>query len=1142
MKSIYALLVGINDYPSPISKLEGCVHDIQEMKSYLESRIRTDSPNGDESLSVETLLDAEATRDAVIRAFRDHLGQARTDDVALFYFSGHGSQEQAPEEFWHLEPDHLDETLVCYDSRTTEGWDLADKELAKLISEVADSGAHVVVVLDCCHSGSGTRDPAAAETATRRTPTDLRKRPLESFLFSPEEIQNIAGRRDLDGRRSGWSFQGQHILLAACQDHEEAREIYGGEAIRGAFSYFLGETLRNIEGDITYRDLFERAAALVRSQVRWQTPQLEATVAADLSRPFLGGAVRPVPRSFVASYERGRWFIDAGRVQGIPPATRDAPAEVALFEFSASEEALQDPTLALGRAEITAVFGSNSQIQITEGDIIPESAPFKAVLASLPTPRLKVRLDGDPAGVELASSSLADSLFVREAGEDELADYRLLAQNRQYLIARPDDDRPLVGQVDDYSEQSAKRVVARLEHIERWRTTSQLDNPQSSIRADELQVEILQDGQPLTDADIRLEYTQESREWISPEFTIRLKNTGNRTLYVGLLGLPQTFGISSLLWSVGCQQLEPDEETFANGGEPMAAEIPDHLWQQGVNEMRDLIKVIVSTTSFDARRLEQPDLDQPRNRSATLRSFGPLKSDDQLGTLEQLMERVQTRPLVPARSRSIDDWRTYQFSLTTVRPLPAQPLQPGHGITLTDGVTIEPHPALEVSEVRVDTAPLAMRSLLAAGSALPRWLYDDPSIVQPLEFQPTRSVGGGLNVLELRGINDPRLITADSPLAISIPRALAPGEHVLPIASDGEFYFPLGWGESDGQRTRVLLQRLPQPKSEGAKSLGGALRIFFHKVVGRMLGSPDQYPILAVAEVDEHFNVHYQSDLAQVRSRVEQADRIALFIHGIIGETRSMVPSLRRAQAADRYDLVLTFDYENLNEPIESTAAALKGRLEEVGLKSGTGKQLDVIAHSMGGLVSRWFIEHAGGNQLVRRLVMLGTPNGGSPWPGVVDWATTALTVGLNELSKVAWPAFVLSGLVQATHWARVTLEQMEPTSAFLKSLQAGPGPKIPYTLIAGNTSRIRAGASEENRRSQLRRLLARLWSDRTKYELADLFFGGSNNDIAVSLESMQQAPASHDPAWHVHEVACDHLNYFQNEASLQILAHTLRS
>ena len=58
-------------------------------------------------------------------------------------------------------------------------------------------------------------------------------------------------------------------------------------------------------------------------------------------------------------------------------------------------------------------------------------------------------------------------------------------------------------------------------------------------------------------------------------------------------------------------------------------------------------------------------------------------------------------------------------------------------------------------------------------------------------------------------------------------------------------------------------------------------------------------------------------------------------MHGIIGDTREMAASLRRAGAADRYDLVLTFDYENLQDPIAETARALKARLEAAGLVPG---------------------------------------------------------------------------------------------------------------------------------------------------------------------------------------------------------------
>jgi hypothetical protein len=1141
-RTIYALLVGINDYPEPVRKLHGCVNDITQMNAFLEKRIQSGV------VKSKILTNAQATRQAVIDAFRSHLGQAGPDDVALFCYSGHGSQEQAPEEFWHLEPDHLNETLVCYDSRLPGSWDLADKELAKLIGEVSDKKAHVVVLLDCCHSGSGTRRLELAETEVRRCPTDLRQRPSGSYIVAAAELNASSNTRDLSARPAGWNIARRHVLLAACRDDEEAREYQGGGQIRGAFSYFLGETLTTIGPEITYRDLFARADALVRTQVKGQSPQLEATEPADLGQPFLGGVVRPRPAFFTASLADGTWSIDAGRLLGIPEAR---PGEdtigLALYDFAASDDDLKDPARAKYRARVTSVKATTSSIEI-EGGADPATAPLKAVITHIPTPHLKFRLEGPDNALALVRSALAraapgnkPSLYVREAAKNEGADYRVIARDNRYLIAKPDDERPVTAGIDGWNDLAAGAVIARLEHIERWKSTAELNNPSTSIRDDEVEVEIQSGGKAITDSEIRLEYTRAGSTWKEPSVKIRLKNKGQRTLYFALLDLPETFGIFPMLRAVGSQKLDAGQETFANNGEEIPCSIPDDLWAQGICEIKDVVKVVVGTSEFDARRLAQDDLPiykTPQQLEAAKGLSGTRGGSVPGGTLERLMERVQTRH-VGGTTRRIDDWRCLQRTFTTVRPLAAQPLQPGRAATLTEGVTIEPHRALQAAEVRLDTAPVALRGISAA-PPLPRLLYDDPRIVQPFEFTTARAVGGSLNVLELRGVNDPALVTEKDPLVITVPQPLPPGDYVLPVGPDGEFYLPLGRAERVGNQTRILLERLPQPTDEGTKSLGGALRIFFQKVVSRFFGTAYAYPILAVADVDEQGEVQYQPDPATVKDRVRQAQRIVLFVHGIIGDTRDMAGSLRRAGISDRYDLVLTFDYENLNDPIGDTAVRLKQRLEAAGLLAGSGKKLDIVAHSMGGLVSRWFIEQLGGNQVVRRLVMLGTPNHGSPWPNVVDWATTALTVGLNGLSKIAWPATVLSGLVQASSQVRVALDQMNPSSPFLQNLFGSGDPKLPYVMIAGNTSRIAATAADADRQSRLRRLLAKLWSNRTKYDLADLFFGGANNDIAVSLDSMRYLAQGRQPACDVHEVACDHVSYFRDEGSLKLLAGAL--
>lgn len=167
--TVFALLVGIDAYPPPVRPLRGAVNDVLAMTRILQQRVGA-------ALTVFTLLDGAATRDAVVAGIRTHLGHAGAGDTALFFYAGHGSQEPCPAEFRHLEPDLLSETLVLADSRTDGGRDLVDRELAALLAEVAASGAHVVVILDCCHAGSGTGDAAMAEFTVRRTAMDPRPR------------------------------------------------------------------------------------------------------------------------------------------------------------------------------------------------------------------------------------------------------------------------------------------------------------------------------------------------------------------------------------------------------------------------------------------------------------------------------------------------------------------------------------------------------------------------------------------------------------------------------------------------------------------------------------------------------------------------------------------------------------------------------------------------------------------------------------------------------------------------------------------------------------------------------------------------------------------------------------------------------
>ena len=1146
IRNLYALLVGIDEYPDTNHCLQGCVNDITAIEQYLNERFDKQGYQ----LHLLTLKDEQAKRQAIINNFRQHLGQAGQDDIVLFYYSGHGSQEMAPKDFWDYEPDHLDETLVCYDSRTEGGWDLADKELALLVAEVAEKNPHMTIIMDCCHSGSGTKDPTIQETKVRRFPTDKRERPLDSFIFTLDDLNRLSGTRGVkpEDNPTGWRMpKGRHVLLAACRDYETAKEYYGGDKHRGSFSYFLMDTLSKTNGKkLTYRDLFGRTNALVRSKITDQSPQLEVNNPEDDNKFFLDGAIAELEPYFLVKNDKTYgWVIEGGAVHGVQPPLDGETTLLALFSFDANIDDLRDPSKSVGTAKVTQVLPTKSKIDI-EGvqNLTADGASFKAVVTSLPLPPLGVYVEGDEAGVTKAHDALKTagfngkqpSPYVREEQDLAKAQFRLLCRNEQYLIARPTDDRPLVAQIEGYTKDSADKAIKRLEHIARWTTIAELSNTAATqIKAGDVKMELIFAGKESSQSkQMRLNYTYKEGKWQPPEFKLKLTNNSKKPLHFSLVNLSESFAISAPFFEAGSVRLQPGEETLALNGEDLILEVSDDLWEQGITEYKDMIKLIVSNDEFDARFLTQDKLDAYRPPTSR-----DIDSSNQ-SSLERLMNRTQNRE-VKAKSAVVkfDDWYAEEITITTVRPLDSIPVSQTQEQSLGAGVKLQPHPSL-VANARLTTTPQVSRDL--GNKIVPSILREDPKVTRPFQFTASRGTDPGLSVLELSDVTDHKVVTPDAPLKLLVDVPLANNEYLLPVGYDGEFFLPLGRGTTtqDG-KTEIELERLPAPVSQGERSIQGSIRIFFEKVINQKLGRECNYPLLRVAEVTDNKKVAYQSDAATLKQRVAQAKRIALYIHGIVGDTESLISSIKqpilqpngqKRSLSELYDVILTFDYENLNTPIEQNAQFLKRRLRDVGLGENHGKELHIIAHSMGGLVSRWFIEREGGNKVVQHLIMLGTPNAGSPWPVVEDWVKLTLGIALNGLSLIAWPASVLAGLMGALEKnIRVALAEMNPASDFLNSLAASDDPGIPYSILAGNTSIITSiipaalDQQPDKKSSVLERLQQKLFK-----KVVALPFSGVPNDIAVTVDSIKSIPAGRSLPPNIQEVACDHLSYFISE------------
>jgi uncharacterized caspase-like protein len=159
--SLWALLIGINEYQEQsIDSLQGCVNDVQALKTFLINQLNVPQ----EQICV--LMNSEATRESILETFQTFLidnPAIKRGDQILFHYSGHGSQMRCPRG-WNVSG--YVEALVPYDGWMKDVYNIPDKTLGALLDRLAAAkGDHITVMLDSCHSGSGTRDIIAPGAA-----------------------------------------------------------------------------------------------------------------------------------------------------------------------------------------------------------------------------------------------------------------------------------------------------------------------------------------------------------------------------------------------------------------------------------------------------------------------------------------------------------------------------------------------------------------------------------------------------------------------------------------------------------------------------------------------------------------------------------------------------------------------------------------------------------------------------------------------------------------------------------------------------------------------------------------------------------------------------------------------------------------
>jgi len=222
-----ALLFGINDYRGGDNDLNGCVNDIELIKTKLTG------------FQIRQFKDAQVTRQCFISQLSYAIDNAIAGDTIYVHYSGHGTY--VPDKDMD-EEDGYDEALYLYDGV------LIDDDTSAILSRIKD-GVNVVLALDSCYSGEGTRDLIKS-----------RFMPYKESLMNYNRIKRVV-KTDM-----------KYIVFSGCGENQTSADAFINGQYNGAFTYFFANTYK--EG-LTYKQWHEQLRAYLPSKQFDQIPMLE---------------------------------------------------------------------------------------------------------------------------------------------------------------------------------------------------------------------------------------------------------------------------------------------------------------------------------------------------------------------------------------------------------------------------------------------------------------------------------------------------------------------------------------------------------------------------------------------------------------------------------------------------------------------------------------------------------------------------------------------------------------------------------------------------------------------------------------------------------------------------------------------------
>ena len=262
-----AFLVGINRYQIDGADLRGCVNDVKDLSAALVQF------HGFKKSDITVVTDQAATKKAMQAGISRLVRDSKKGDVALLHYSGHGSN--VPDDN-RDEADGRDEILCP----TNLDWDdpLRDDWLRTTFDGLR-AGVNLTVIMDCCHSGTNTRAilPPDAPIKERYLPSPSSLKAVESGRSVAKKVTSELRRSPRASRKAKDIVPAAlpEVLVTGCRDTQTSADAFINNRYNGALTFAIVEAMKAGRGRLTYRELHDRVAAVLKTRKFDQVPQLE---------------------------------------------------------------------------------------------------------------------------------------------------------------------------------------------------------------------------------------------------------------------------------------------------------------------------------------------------------------------------------------------------------------------------------------------------------------------------------------------------------------------------------------------------------------------------------------------------------------------------------------------------------------------------------------------------------------------------------------------------------------------------------------------------------------------------------------------------------------------------------------------------